>query len=528
MMHTFVTVGFFLFSIRTILFWTSLWQVKEYRLDRLLAHLWETHQGRRLLFSPYTIIILLAILGYGFVIYNDAASFWYDAAITLLFVLFGSYFLFSVFRFSFRRPHLTAKSGLLLLLSFVLVIFLYFLSLVDLYLWVLVLALFIPLYVAFFVALFSFPSEIYTDIIIQKAKNILKKNRTVTVIAVSGSYGKSSTKEYLSHILGTKFVVAKTPLSNNTPIGIAKAILRNVTKDTQFFIVEMGAYKKGEIAKLCEIVRPDISITTAISDQHLSLYGSVENVIASEKELLDALPRKGTALMNANSPFVTDLQNQVKHKVLLYGTDAVKKKKLAILGSDILVKKNNVTFTTHMGRKKMVYTAPLLGAHTVENILPAILLAKSFGMQEEEIKHAVASLQPLEKTMKKVSLINGVVGIDDTFNASPESVFSALAYIQVFHKKKFFVMTPLIELGKHAKDRHEEIGKALSSCTKVFLTNKNFSHAIIEGLHRVNAKTEVVVLSKTAIAHALFQEAKKGDVIVFEGKESGKVLEELL
>lgn len=528
-MQLILSIGFFLFSIRTILFWTSLWQVKEYRLDRLFAHIKETEQGRKLSFSPYAGIFLLSILGYMVVIFNDTAAFWYHFYVMDLFGILGALFIYEIGLFSFRRPRFTIKAFLISLLSLLFVSVLYMLSLVDIYLWALLIALFIPFSVAIFVALFSFPSEIYTDILIQKARTKIEKLRKLKIIAVSGSYGKSSTKEYLAQILVHNFSIVRTPFSNNTPIGVAKTILNTVNKDTQILIVEMGAYKKGEIEKLCEIVTPDISITTSISDQHLSLYGSVKNVIASEKELLDALPRKGMALMNANSPLIFSLLQQVKRKIFLYGTENEGESyKLHISGSDIKVKKNQVDFTVTLEKEHIPFSAPLLGAHNIENILPAIFIAHKLGMPTEEIQKAVEQLQPLPKTMKKIILQNGATVVDDTFNASPESVSSALAYLQIYPRKKFFVMTPLIELGKNAHKRHVQIGEELSVCTKVFLTNKNFANDIIRGLTAAKAKTQVVVAPSALILEQLNEEVHKGDIIIFEGKEAGKILQELV
>lgn len=489
----------------------------------------ETVQGRRLLLSPFLWANVFLLLLYGFVIFNDTLTDSYHFVVLAFLGLEGLLFAKQLVTGTFKRPVLTVKSGLIFMLSLSVLVIGYGLILLDIYAWLLVLELLVPLFVSVFVFAFSFPTELYRDYLIQKAKRKILEHTGCLVIGVSGSVGKTSTKEYLAHVLSQKFTVLKTPLSNNTPIAIAKTVLSQLKDSTEIFIVEMGSYKRGEVKELCDIVQPKISITTTLGDQHISLYGSMENIISTEKELINALPRDGFALFNANSPFMEKLYKFTRKEKVLYATDKIKNKRaIDVLASDIKVEKNGIDFTVKIGKKSFILHAPLLGEHNIENILPAIYLADYLGMSQKEIVKAVHTLVPLPKTMKKFTTQQGVTLVDDTFNASPESVLAAANYLKVYSRKKIFVLMPLIELGRKAKEHHYAIGQALANCSYLFLTNKNFLNEIQKGITDRKGVCRVVVGKPEEIAHRIGQIASNGDVVLFEGKEAGNILSKLI
>lgn len=176
----------------------------------------------------------------------------------------------------------------------------------------------------------------------------------------------------------------------------------------------------------------------------------------------------------------------------------------------------------------MHFHTSLLGEHNVENILPAIYLAHYLGLSSEEIKKGVESLTPMPKTMKKFTTQDGVIFVDDSFNASPESVMAAAKYMKLYTKKKIFVLNPLIELGKKAKQYHKNIGEELAQFDYLFLTNKNFLSDIQKGIEEKGGVCQAIVMSKEKIAENISSIAKKGDVVLFEGKETSAILSKLL
>ena len=533
MTGTFFTIVFFSFFIwlfRNVLFWVGLWQDKEYRLDRLMVHFRETVQGKRIFSSPANIIKCLFLATYIVVVLNDVWVLWYELIAGLFLIAQALVILKDVVTHRIKRPVFTFKALAIVCLSVVGLTFITLSPLINAYVWFMVVDRLIPLVVGIFVFFFFFPTEIQRDITIWKATKKMQEYKNVLVIAVSGSYGKTSTKEYIAQILGRKFSVVKTPLSNNTPIGIANTILYRVQENTEIFVVEMGAYKKGEIAELTRIVTPKISVTTAISDQHISLYGSLANVIDSEYELIDALPKDGLSLFNGNSDLMERLYEKTKVKKMYYKWYKHAIPKSAIIGANnITPSLDGVSFDIRVKEETFRCFAPLMGLHVIENILPAIYLAKHLGMKTQDIIKAVSVLQPPPQTMVKKELQNGVIGIDDTFNASPESVFSAMEYLQLHNKKRICVLGPLTELGKHAKERHFQIGeKAAESCDYLFLLNKNFSDDIIRGVKSKKTNCYVEIDRPEKVAEICKNGTKRGDVILFEGKEAKMVMKKLL
>ncbi len=532
-MHTLFTitgVAFFIWTIRNIFFWVNLWQLKEYRLDILSVHLRETVQGRSLFTSIGNIVKWILFLLYPVIVFQDQYTIWYELLIAALFIIEAFLVLKEISQHTIKRPVPTKKALILVILSIFAVSFLVLSPLLNEFVWFLILDRITFLLVSFFVFFLSFPTEIYRDIKIQKAMKKIKEYKNLLVIAVSGSYGKTSTKEYIAQVLSTKFHVVKTPGSNNTPIAIANTILNNIKEDTEVFVVEVGAVKRGEVAEIAAIVNPKISITTAVSDQHISLYGSLENVIKSEYELIEALPKDGLALFNANGGYIDSVYEQTKIKKLYYKRFEEKPKKNGVIAAyNIKASPDGVSFSVSTNHKELNLTAPLLGTHAVENILPAVYLGLYKGLSIQEIQKAVSQLKPPAQTMVRKPLLNGIIGIDDTFNASPESVFAGMEYVKLYKKKKYFVLAPLIELGKEGKKRHFQIGQlASTSCTHLYLLNKNYIKEVLEGVRAGKGKCQVHIVNQKIAAEEIKSTAKPGDVVLFEGKEAKVVMKKLL
>lgn len=524
------SIAFTLWEIRNILVWVSMWQSKEYRLDRLSTHLKETTHGKGLLRSSVSWIKWFLLIGYVGVVFHDKWVTYYQFLVCALYLYEAGVVIYELVSYhQFKRPVRTVKAYVITFLSLLLIAILYLLPMTDVYLWFLLLDRLTVVVVALFVFFFSFPTEIYTDYIIQKAKRKIEQQKQLLVIAVSGSYGKSSTKEYIAQLVSKAFNVVKTSGSNNTPIGIAQTILTRISPETEIFVVEMGAYKRGEIAQLCDIVHPNISVTTSVSDQHLSLYGSLKNAIDTEVELIHSLPKDGLSLFNGNNIQSLDLFKKTKKKKILYKVSNSDETNVDVVAYDVAVKKFNVTLTVRLAKKKWKLSVPLVGGHMVENLLPALYLAEYLGMSSRMIKQALHDLTPPAKTMIRKLLPHDITVIDDTFNASPESVLAVLNYMKVYKTKKLLVLTPLIELGENAKMRHIAIGEKIGQvCDFVYLTNANFSNEIMQGVTAKNSTCKVIIEKRPDIASRMvFQILNKGDIVVFEGKEAAYVNQSL-
>ncbi|EKD24567.1 MAG: hypothetical protein ACD_80C00204G0001, partial [uncultured bacterium (gcode 4)] len=209
--------------------------------------------------------------------------------------------IYCIWRKSIRRPVPTPKAllivGMLVAMEGLMLLFLPFINILLL---VLVFRWFLT---AVAVVILSIPSFFAKKMYIMAATKKLARYKKLRVIGITGSYGKSSTKEFLSQILEKTYSIKKTPKNTNTEIGIAKHILRTNFKNVDVYVVEMGAYRMKEIKKICDMVHPHIGILTAIAPQHLSLFGSMENIASTKKELLTSLPKNGWAITNVDNPY---------------------------------------------------------------------------------------------------------------------------------------------------------------------------------------------------------------------------------
>ena len=530
-LFVFAGVFFWIWQIRNIIFWTGLWQLKEYRFDRVLVHLKQTRQGKYLLFSPLSIAKWLACIFYAFVILTD-----YNLNEFRFFVFFIYLLQFaSIIREYYlrldKRPVITAKIILICtaVVGFNLLFFLF--PLFDKFFWFIFLDRFVVVMIGFSVFVLSFPTEIYRDLKVQEAMGLMeeriKTGKKLLIIGITGSYGKSSTKEYIAQILSRRYNVLSTKGTNNTPIGIAKTIINGLTNDTEIFVVEMGAYKRGEISEMCNLLIPDIGVLTSVNEQHLALFGSLRNTIEAKYELIESLPKDGIALFNGNNENTLKLFTRCKKSKILFVVSEDEKKypkSTGIVAKNVQVNRQSVSFDVIFKDKKIRLTAPLLGAHTIENMLPGIYIAHHLGIEEKDIMSSVSNLIPVEKTMIFSEEKNGTYVIDDTFNANPEAVIAAAKYSQIYNAQKIMVMQPMIELGSKTYEEHERVAAELSNkCEYLLVTNRNYIKAIKKGLAQGDCK--LVVGNTSKLSNFLLETAKKGSVIVFEGKESYFVLD---
>jgi len=291
----------------------------------------------------------------------------------------------------------------------------------------------------------------------QKKVSALKKQGLI-VVGITGSYGKSTTKYFLSHLLSSTHNVLTTDGSINTPLALSLLILNKLRSDHQVLIAEMGAYKQGEVAELARITQPDIGIITGISDQHIELFGSQENIIKGKSELLFALPRDGAAYINDSSA-VKPIVPQNGLQVTLYGTDQTKRDHATILNQARVVD------------------------FLKTNLEVAMLIALRLGVSKETILKDVITLETPPKTMQTTSGYNGSVVINDTFSSNAQGVMRAIEELSKSNRPhKVVVMTCLIELGDKAVDFHKQIGALMSQNNiACIVTTSDFFDAVKSG-----------------------------------------------
>ncbi len=366
-----------------------------------------------------------------------------------------------------------------------------------------------------------YPLEtIINNLYLRSAKKKIKKLKP-KIIAITGSYGKTSTKDILAHILSSKYKVLKTPGSFNTPMGLCKVVRNELKPEHEIFIVEFGARKKGDIRELCELVKPEIGIITAIGPQHLEMFKTITNIMNTKYELVESLPPQGIAIFNSDDKNCRDLIQQTKDKkVLLYGIKN-NNKKLYLTATDISTSSQGIYFLAQNSKGNSVsFNSELLGRHNVYKILAAATAALELRMSLNEIKEAVRTLESTPHRLQLIHGAGGVTVIDDAFNANPVGAKIALEVLGEFKGGRKVIVTPgLIELGEKEYEENKQLGiVAARVCDFIFLVGPKRTKPIYEGLKEGGFPESNIFVEKNLneVTERLKNVLKAGDIVLFE------------
>lgn len=352
------------------------------------------------------------------------------------------------------------------------------------------------------------------------AQEKIQGMKGLIVIGITGSYGKTSTKYFLSTILSEKYNTLMTPESYNTPMGITRVIREQLSSSNEVFVCEMGARNIGDIKFLCKLVNPTIGILTSIGPQHLGTFKSIANVAKTKYELIQSLPYDGTAIFNGDNSHCLNLARKTGIETLIYS--------IGNKGEDIYLTADEIK-NSRDGLKFMVRcqdditfecSTSLLGKHNVSNILAAIAAAMKLGLTKEEIQSGISKIQPVPHRLQILKTNNGVTVIDDAFNSNPVGAREALETIKEMDGCTRIVITPgMVEMGAVEYEENKKLGKVLAgSCDYAILVGIKRSKPIIEGLKAGHFdEDKIIVTSNLNEASArLGQIVKAGDVVLFE------------
>jgi len=521
-------------TAKSVLFYLYLWQLKEYHIGRFVDH-FRTAQGKKLifskligikiaLFSVFTILFQFSLfdpatesylLGYTFLAVLLVA---FTIAVTVYFLEIVKWFR-DIKRKALRAPVLTKKTFLLIGIIFSIQIVFFgvfvFHETVNFVSAFLAFDILAPIIVSAIVLAFQPFTALSRKIVLSRAKAKRDHLDNLKVVGITGSYGKTSTKEFLTHMLSQKFQVLKTPEHQNSEVGIANTILKNLKDEHAIFVCEMGAYNKGGIELLANIIKPDIGIVTGANEQHLATFGSMENLLSAEggEELIRALPKNGIAIINGGSGI---LKNHIpKLKEANSGVSFIVTFE-DVVAEDVKIEKEKVSFIVQGTQ----FHAPSYGGHNVENILLAIIAAKELGMNLEEIAKACKTMPAELGALKLKRGIHGLNIIDSIYSANPDGVIADLEYLSLYDGKKIIVMPCLIELGKASKEVHKRIGEKINTvCDLAIITTKECFDDVKEGAK----EKEVLFLENSQeILEKIknITENKESTVLLEGGKES--------
>lgn len=404
-----------------------------------------------------------------------------------------------------RRPFFTIKAILLIVVSFISVIAIGTKGLLMSY-------LAIPLVVCFWVLAMTIPSFLVKQFIVLAAKAKIRLRKSpLTVIGITGSYGKTSTKLFLEHILKTKFNVFATRQSHNTLFSVSWDILRFLSNSQSHAIIEYGAYKRGEIRQLTELINPQIAIITGITKQHYGLFGSYENLKKAKFELLESLPPDGLAFINCSDKNTKEIQVMADQNGIRWRCFETGKRK---------------TWGFQAAEKKFVIKTKLLGDIYIDNIKAVLAVAEYLGISAEMTAEALESFKPTEHFISRSVGLNQSALLDDGGTANPKGFESAMQVAKTMqYSKKVLVTSGIVDLGVASAQVHEELGEtARKVFDVVFYTGADGFDSFLKGWNKISGGKPIFRILENTDLNNFQKEINKKSLVLIEGRIPTRVL----
>ena len=359
-----------------------------------------------------------------------------------------------------------------------------------------------------------------------KVNNSLKALQTIAhywrgklnirVIAITGSVGKSSTKELTAEVLSQKYHTHKNPGNYNNEIGLPLTIL-SLGEGYERLVLEMGFYYPGEITFLCNIALPQVGILTNIGTVHAERAGSQEIIALGKSELVQALPPypDGTAILNYDDPFIRSMAVKTKARVIYYGLSPE-----ADLWADEIKGHGlqGIQFVLHYKENRIQLHVPLLGRHSVQTVLRAVATGLIEGLSWEEIKQGL-NQSHTQLRLVAVKTKSGALILDDTYNATPESTIADLDLLQELKGQKIAVLGDMLELGKYELQGHQLVGARAAEVVQHLIAVGPRSKTIAETAKESGLSPTAITWVEDAsdATELLRYNLKEGDIVLIKG-----------
>jgi UDP-N-acetylmuramoyl-tripeptide--D-alanyl-D-alanine ligase len=343
---------------------------------------------------------------------------------------------------------------------------------------------------------------------------------------VTGSCGKTTVKELIAAVLGSRFKTTRNPLSYNNDIGVPLSILA-IDNDTQVAVIEIGTNAPGEIAALCAIARPNRALITNIGRAHLEGFGTCEAVAGEKSALVDAVGERGTFYVNIDDPFCLGIADRFPGRRVTYGT-----------GNGATWRAVRIELSADAAKSTLdiqplgSFTVPLVGAHNAVNALAAIAVGADFGLTREEIQQGLDTAKPPPMRMNPM-IKKGRVFLNDAYNANPESMRAAIETLasHAGSNRTIAVFGDMLELGDVSLSEHRELGRLVARAgINVLIVLGEFAQDVVEGALDAGLDSDRVRVCKdhSEAARVLQSVSAAGDVVLVKGSRAmamEKVLE---
>jgi UDP-N-acetylmuramoyl-tripeptide--D-alanyl-D-alanine ligase len=339
------------------------------------------------------------------------------------------------------------------------------------------------------------------------------------LVAVTGSAGKTTTKEAIAHVLSARFRVLKSEGNFNNHFGLPLMLLK-LEPEYDVAVVELGMSHAGEIRALAKIAQPEIGVVTNVAAVHLEFFDSLAGIARAKYELIESLPAGAVAVLNADDEYVSQFGRDFKGRVVMYGTRAtaeVRAEKIQSKGTE------GSEFDVAIGDLREHATLPLVGEHNVLNALAAVAVGLERGLKPAEAVGALATLAPGDKR-GQVLQVGNITVINDCYNSNPkalEAMVDSLAAIAA--KRRIVVAGEMLELGPAGQDMHRLAGKHIAEKKiDVLLGVRGLAQAMVEGARQAGTRAEFVAAPGDA-GEWLAREAREGDVVLLKASRGVKL-----
>ena len=350
-----------------------------------------------------------------------------------------------------------------------------------------------------------------------------RKINNIPVVAITGSVGKTSTKDMIASVVSQQYKTLKTIGNNNNNIGLPFTILR--LKDEEIMILEMGMNHFGEIHLLSKIAKPNICVITNIGTSHIGNLGSKENILKAKLEILDGAENP-TIIINNDDELLHKwyLENKDSRKIITYGIE----NKSDIMAKDMILEQEKSTYKCNINGKEIDVEVPIAGRHFVLNSLCATTVGITLNIDSRKIINGIKNVELTKKRMD-IKEINGIKVINDAYNASPEAMKASLNYLSSFKdNRKIVVLGDMFELGEYAEKLHRLVGEEVykNNIDILVCAGENAKLIADEALENGMKKENIYYFEdKDEILEVLKNIVKTGDIVLFKASNGMKFYE---
>lgn len=339
------------------------------------------------------------------------------------------------------------------------------------------------------------------------------KQFDVRVVGITGSIGKTTSKELIASVLSQRYQVLRSKASYNNEIGLPLTLLE-LNKEHEYVVLEMGTYGPGEITQLTNMVKPHIGVVTNVGPVHLERMGTVERIAEAKSELPQALPGDGVAILNGDDKWVRPMAQKTQARVFFYGLTPE-----CDLWADQIESHGleGLHFRLHYQGETIQVQVPLLGQHSVHTALRAAAVGLVAGLSWEEIIGGLCTGEQLR--LVAVSGINGSTLLDDTYNSSPDSAIAALDLLDELEGRKIAVLGDMLELGGYVVEGHRRVGRRAMDVVSVLITVGELGRLIGEwGLYYGMSPDKLIQVDDNEAAIGRLKGLiQKGDIVLIKG-----------